>query len=61
MVRSTCQLRLFRRPEKNHIYLCSSIRPTWRTTIGPFKKKGTGSWCFHDIWISIRSQKIANR
>ncbi|VEN50337.1 unnamed protein product [Callosobruchus maculatus] len=27
MFRSTCQLRLFRRPEKNHIYICSSIRP----------------------------------
>ncbi|VEN51410.1 unnamed protein product [Callosobruchus maculatus] len=40
MVRSTCQLRLIRRPEKNHIYICSSIRPTGRTTIGPSKRKG---------------------
>ncbi|VEN38678.1 unnamed protein product, partial [Callosobruchus maculatus] len=60
MVRSTCQLRLIRRPEKNHIYICSSIRPTGRTTNDPFKKE-SDSWCFHDIWISILSQKIGNR
>ncbi|VEN42503.1 unnamed protein product [Callosobruchus maculatus] len=31
MVRSTCQLRLFRRPEKNHIIVRPSVRPDVRS------------------------------
>ncbi|VEN37182.1 unnamed protein product, partial [Callosobruchus maculatus] len=46
--------------EESHIYMFVHPSDLTHYDWSIQKKKGTDSWCFHGIWISIRSQ-IANR